>query len=282
MPSASAAASAGPVDAGNADAEAAEDEAVAEELQVHHRHEHTGFAGFVISSVDTVGAGPEQQAAIDTFRKEFHTKMKPVHEANIAMLGTLADGIAAGTIDKAKVDAAIAKTAAAATAAHPALNELLMQLHATLRPEQRAALVDKVDAHFATWREANEHPIDPTKPDHHVKHITKELGLSKDQVEKFKANLAAEKEPKKPFEAAAFEAYVKAFDTEFATDKFDAKKLPPAGPGSSAIITRGAERMAAFYEALVPVLTPEQRPTLADKVRAHADKAEKAEKKEKK
>lgn len=280
-PSASAApsavASASPADAGvaNADAEAAQDELVADELHSHHRHHHAGFAGFVMAAVETLGISPDQQTAIDGFRKDFRVKMKPLREANRAVLQLLADGVAAGNIDKAKVDAAITQAGTAATAVQPALPTLLDQLHGVLRPEERAALVDKVDAHFAAWKDANDKTADGSK---HIRRVAKELSLTTDQVDKLRAALSAAKDTSKPFDPAATEAYQKAFDAAFAADTFDAKKLPAAGPGSASMVSWGTGRMASFYEALTPILTAAQRSTLADKLRQQAAGPESKEK----
>ncbi len=263
----------------NPDALALQDEQVNDELAAHHRHHHQGFAGFLISAVETVGIGPDQQTAVDAARKEFHQKTKPLHEAEKALRDVVADGVAAGTLDKAKVDAAVAKSATAATAAQAATVELLDKLHATLRPEQRAALVDKVDAHWSAWRETNEKGTEGGKPDRHLKHIAKELNLTKDQVDKVHAALeASNKDIKKPFDPAATEAYIKAFDAAFVADKFDGKKLPAAGPDSARIVTWGADRMTAFYSALTAVLTPAERTTVADKLRKRGEMPETKEK----
>jgi Spy/CpxP family protein refolding chaperone len=275
-PKASASASAAPAsaDAGNAEAEAAQEEQMVEELHAHHRHQHAGFVGFVMSAVETLGVAPEQQAAIDSFRKEYHKHMKPLREANHALTMTIADGLAAGTIDHAKVNAELAKATAAAPAVNTAIEKLLGELHKALRPEQRAALVDKVDAHFSAWKEVSNHPAEGAKADRPLKRLAKELNLTKDQVEKIHATLDGTKE-KKTFDTAAADAYLKAFDSAFTADPFDAKKLPPAGPESGKIVSWGGGRMAALYEAMAPVLTPEQRTTLATKLRERAEAKEK-------
>jgi Spy/CpxP family protein refolding chaperone len=271
-PSASSAAAESSASAG-ADAEAAqsaEDEQVSDEIMAHHRHHHQGLAGFVISAVETLGVAPDQQTAIDGIRKDFRVKMKPLHEANQAVIQLLADGIAAGNIDKAKVDAAVARAGAASAPVQAATAEVLNQLHKLLRPEQRTALVDKVDAQWATWREANDPGADTAKHDRHMNHLAKEIGLTSDQVDKLHASLDATKDAKKTYDPAAAEAYVKAFDTSFASETFDAKKLPASGPESSRLVSWGAERMAWFYEALSPILTADQRPKVADKLRQRA------------
>jgi Spy/CpxP family protein refolding chaperone len=257
-----------------------QEQEVVDELQQHHRLHHQGFAGFIISSIETLGISPDQQSAIEPVRKEFRTKMKALREANVVTLQVLADGIATGTIDKAKVDADVAKSAPAAAAVQAAIPNILDKLHAALRPEQRVALVDKIDAHWATWREVNAaEPTEKDKADKRFKHLEKELGMTSDQMDKFRANLEASKEAKKPFDAAGPEAYIKAFDTAFVADTFDAKKLP--SPESAKLISFGGERMVMFYEALTPVLTPDQRAKLAERIRQHISNIESKEKGEK-
>jgi Spy/CpxP family protein refolding chaperone len=275
---AAAAASASAADAASsADAEAElieEENHLTDELQAHHRHHHQGFVGFVIMAVETLGIAPDQQTAVDGIRKDFHTKMKPLREANTAVLDLLADGIAAGTIDKAKVDAAVARAGTAAAAVHAATPDVLNHLHAVLRPEQRAALVDKVDAQWMVWREANsaEQMGDGgSGPDRHIAHVAKDIGLTSDQVDKLRANLDATKDVKKPFDPVAVDAYLKALDEAFVAEAFDAKKLPAAASEDSRVVSWGAERMARFHEALAPVLTPDQRTQVADKLRQRAE-----------
>ena len=71
------------------------------------------------------------------------------------------------------------------------------------------------------------------------------------------------------FDPKAAEAHVLAFSKAFARDSFDAKSLT-AGP-SGAMASHGATRMAAFYETVTPLLTPDQRTTLAEHLRKHAN-----------
>jgi Spy/CpxP family protein refolding chaperone len=272
-------------DAGEDSAESAkkaeeEDESVKEEIQSQHRHHHRGIAGFVLMSIETLGIGPDQQAAVDKIRKEFHAKIRPIREANGAVLQLLGDGIAAGTIDKAKGDAALAKVGPAASVIPKATADVLDQLHAALHPEQRIALVDKIEANWAVWKETNggEQAEEDAKPHGHLAHLAKEIGLTSEQVDKVRANLDAAKDSKKPFDAAAADAYVKAFDAAFVEDTFDAKKLPPSVADNTHIVSWGAERMVRFYEALAPVLTPDQRPKVADKLHERAAESNPKEK----
>ncbi len=251
-----------------------EDESIAD-LKDHHRHHHHGgFAMFVAMSLDSLGTTPEQNAAIKKIQADMYAKMQPAHDAEKNVLLALADGVAVGTIDQTKVDAAVAQTSSAASGVHDAVADSLNQLHATLTPPQRAALVDKVEAHFNVWHQANseDEPVEKDAHGGHLGKLSKDLGLSSDQVEKirasFKSSIAA---APVHFDAKEAEFHMKAFDAAFASDTFDAKTLTTGGPANAHIANWGATRMARFYEAVAAVLTPDQRTKLADSLRRHAN-----------
>jgi Spy/CpxP family protein refolding chaperone len=257
---------------------ATEDDATSAELKAHHRHHHHGgFAMFILMAADTVGVTPEQQAAVDKIKADLHAKMGPAHEVEKGLLLTLADGVAAGNIDTAKVDAAVAQVSAVAGQVHAATADAVNQLHAVLRPEQRAALVDKVEAQWMLWRNAN---ADEATPHEHedggrIAHIQKELNLSADQVEKIKtgftAQMAAVSTAQGKFDPAEAEAHMKAFGGAFAADQFDSKSLTTADGTNAHMATWGATRMVRFYETVSPTLTADQRTKLAEMIREHAN-----------
>jgi len=133
-----------------------DDEAASAGLSEHHRHHHHGGVTLLIAlSLDTVGGEPQVRAAIEKIKADLHAKMEPARAAEQALHAVLADGIAAGAIDQAKVDAALAQVAATAGAVHDATTDALNRLHAALTPAQRGALVDKVEAHWEVWQKAN-------------------------------------------------------------------------------------------------------------------------------
>jgi Spy/CpxP family protein refolding chaperone len=222
-------------------------------------------------AVDTLGTSAEQGAALDKIGANFDKKMKPIREADSAVDSLLADGVAAGAIDKTKVDAAVARDVAAAANVHGAVDEELNELHAALRPEQRSALVDKVEAQWSLWKDANAQATESAKPDGHLKHFAKKFALTDDQVTKARAAIDAAKEA--PFDTAAAEAHMKAFSAAFVADTFDAKKLPLAVSENSHLVSWGAGRSARFYGAVTPILTPEQRTKVADELREHANES---------
>jgi Spy/CpxP family protein refolding chaperone len=254
---------------------AQEDDETSADLKLHHRHHHHGgFAMFILMAADTVGVTPEQQAAVDKIKEDLHAKLGPAHEVEKTLLNTLADGVAAGTIDTAKVDASLTQIAVVAGQVHAATADAVNQLHAVLRPEQRAALVDKVEAQWMLWKNAN--GDEATEHEHEaggrIAHIQKELGLSQDQVDKIKAGFTAQMASvQSKFDPAEADAHMKAFGAAFVADQFDARTLTTADATNAHLATWGATRMVRFYETVTPTLTPEQRTKLADMIRQHAN-----------
>jgi Spy/CpxP family protein refolding chaperone len=270
--------SAGPTGQAQAPVSTQADDQAAADVSEHHRHHHHGgVAMFIAMSLDTLGVTPEQRATVDKIEADLFARMEPARAAEQTVLETLADGIAAGAIDPAKVSAALAQLAAASAGIHDASADALNQLHAALTPEQRAALVDKVEAHWALWQRANADEVDvtPTAPaGGHLRALTVDLALTPDQVAKIKANLsAAAKDAVKP-DPQKVEAHLQAFGAAFKAETFDAKTLSTGGAANAHLASWGATRIALMFESVTPVLTPDQRAKLAAQVREHAEHKE--------
>ena len=149
--------------------------------------------------------------------------------ANAVVGNLLADGVASGNVDKAKVDAGVAKAALVGTEVYPAVEAALVAIDKLFKPEQRQALVDKVDSTGRSGEaNAGEQAADDAKPDGCLSHVAKDLSLTHDQVAKIKANLDGEKSASKPFDVTTEDADMKAFSRAFLTDTFDVHTLPPA------------------------------------------------------
>lgn len=131
------------------------DDAVAGLMEHHRYHHHGGLTLFIAMSLDTLGISPEQRTAVEKIRTELHARMEAADAAERNLEATLADGVAAASIDTAKVDADVAQLTAAAAGVHDASCDALNKLHDELTPPQRAALVDKVESHWAVWKKTN-------------------------------------------------------------------------------------------------------------------------------
>jgi len=263
---------------GTTSSDTVDDAQITADLTEHHGHHHGGFTHLVILSVETLGGTPEQHDKIEKVRADLLAKTMPVRDANKNLLTVLADVLADGIAtpeENAKVDGAVAQLATAASAAHAASADALNQLHEILDAAQRTTLVEKVQAHWQVWRQANaEEDKDnnglPDAEERRLAHMTKLLALTADQVEKIKtglktamANLPGKLDP------AEVDAHVKAFGDAFVQATFDVKSLHTGEGVSSHLAAAGAGRMARFYTVVAPILTADQRTKLADHFRKH-------------
>jgi Spy/CpxP family protein refolding chaperone len=250
-----------------------EDESTADLAEHHRHHHHGGFGMFIAMSLDALNTTPEQAAAITRLQTEMHEKMRPAQEAEKAVLLTLADGVAAGAIDQTRLDGAIAQLSAASAGVHDAIADSLNSLHATLTPPQRAALVDKVEAHFEVWHHNNstDESADKDKHGGHLGKLAKQLALSPDQVEKIRESFKASISGVPHFDRSEAEAHMKAFGEAFANDTFDARAMASGGAVNAHMATWGVTRMVRLYTAATPILTPDQRVKAAEELHRHAN-----------
>ncbi len=247
------------------------------EAQQHRENHHGGALPLILMSLKEVDLSADQQASVDKIRTELLGKMDPARAAEKDFANTLADGVAAGSVDRAKADAAINKLVTQVQGLHDASLAALNQIHAVLNAQQRAKLVDALQGHWENWKEAHGHD----EQDEHQHRsgyllaLVARLGLSQDQADKIKANFH-ERMKANPQEHAHKEVadHLQAFATAFKADTFDAKKLTGAKAANVHIARWGATRRARFLEAAAPVLTPDQRAKLAQVIRDHAGNAE--------
>ncbi len=248
------------------------DDDISASVVEHHRHHHHGGVTLLIAmSLDTIGVSPDEKAAVEKIQSDLRAEMAPARVAEENLDSLLADGIAAGSIDTARVDAAIAQLTAAAATVHDAATDAVNQLHATLTPPERAALIDKVNAHWVVWQRANADESGAKKSEQgHLSTLAGELGLTPDQVEKIRAALATQMSAVPHLDAREVETDLHAFGEAFRGDKFDSKALTMADSVNQHMAAWGATHMAHFLEAVSPVLTPDQRADLAARLREHS------------
>jgi Spy/CpxP family protein refolding chaperone len=252
------------------DAPSADDDEAADGVRDQHRlHHHGGVTMFIAMSLDTLGVSPEQRAQVEKIQSDLYARLAPARAAEHTVIATLADGVAVGAVDAPKVDAAVARLTTAAGSVSGASADALNQLHAILTHEQRAALVDKVEAHWEVWRRVNsdEQPGARERGGRLAK-FAEQAALTPDQVEKIGSALSQSPDAT-PLDPREVEGQLHAFGAAFASDTFDARTLGPADAASSHVAHSGAARMARFYEVAAPVLTPEQRTKVAEQLRDH-------------
>ena len=265
-PSPAAAPSAAP----SASAQAGEEDPASDELRDYHRHHHLGgVTMFIAMSIDTLGVDPEKKAQLEKIQADLETKMAPARDAEHDLMSTLADGIAAGKIDTAKVDAALAKVATASAGVHAASLDALTQLHDALSPVERAALVDKVKAHWEVWQKVNSEQAgqpregDPSRKAHQEARPHARPGRQDHPgAERRRPHDAAERSEAGRRAHPGVRDCVRRRQVRPQVARHDGERI-----GRSHAARFGGARMAHFYEAVTPVLTPDQRTKLAAHLR---------------
>jgi Spy/CpxP family protein refolding chaperone len=256
----------------------------------HRRGHHGGVAMLIAMSIHDLDLSADQKAKVEQIRTDLLAKLEPARTAGKDLAGVLADGVAAGAVDRAKADAAIDKLVTQTQGIHDATADAMNQLHAALTGPQRATLVDKLNEHFEKWKEANGHEEQDGQPHRsgHLMALVKDLSLSQDQAQKIKTSfhdlMKAGAPPGAPAAPAGGSAnpqdhqhkevadHMQAFATAFKADAFDAKTLSTETAANGHMAKWGATRMERFLEAAAPVLTSDQRTKLAQIIRDRAGK----------
>jgi Spy/CpxP family protein refolding chaperone len=243
-----------------------------------HRHHHHGGIGMLIGmSVRDLDLSAEQKTAVEKIRTDMQPKMASARAASRDLSNLLADGVSAGSVDKAKVDKAIDKLVTQTRAMQAASQDALGKLHAVLTPPQRAALVDKLGENWEKWKAAHGQDEKEEKENKtgYLLSLVRELNLSQDEATKIKAAFQAKmKAAPQEHEHKEVQEHLQKFGTAFKADKFDPKAVS-SEKADAHMAKWGATRRAMFLEAAAPVLTADQRTKLADKIRADAPPAEK-------
>jgi len=238
------------------------------DVDSRHRN-HGGVVRLIGVSLRELPLTPEQRRKLEALREDVIAKMQPIRDLGTELASVLAGGVASGTVDRAKAEAIAAKLHDATLAQREGRADALNRLHATLTPEQREALVDKMQALWARWREEWEGAstfVEP--PPDNMDILQGKLGLTPEQMARIHARFAAAMQgvvAESFAEDAA--ARAQAFGAAFRADAFDAESSEPAPPH---VGTFGAIRMTRFFEAFAPELTPAERVTLAQMIRDHA------------
>jgi Spy/CpxP family protein refolding chaperone len=195
---------------------------------------------------------PAQRTQIEQLVAQRRQAGVPVRQANAQVLTVLAQQVEAAKVDQAALAPSLAAEKSAATAETQVDASVLAKLHDILTPAQRGQLVDGIEARMAQARGAKggKERLGAGK-----------LGLNDQQKAEIRANLQASRGQMKRPEARGQR---KAALESFRGDSFDASAL--------AKMEKRGGREARMTEAMIPVLTPNQRATVAAHLRSRAAK----------
>jgi len=117
------------------------------ESEAHHGHKsHVPMVNLLYVELPQVGLTAEQKATVDAIGAELEKQAVAFDEPRKQLGSDVADGVKAGKLDKAKVDADVKKIEQAADATVGPVQDALNKLHKTLDPAQRKKLVELVRA----------------------------------------------------------------------------------------------------------------------------------------
>jgi Spy/CpxP family protein refolding chaperone len=224
-----------------------------------HKGEHR--KGLVGAALKLESLTPDQRTQIEQLLSQRRAAAKPVRQADAQVLGVLAQQVFADKMDTQALapSLAVERLAVAQERSIDALT--LDRLHSILTPAQRTELVDKIEARMAKGPRAGE----GANKGGGWKGGGK-LGLSEQQREQVKANLQASR----PATGNPQRGQMKAALESFKGDAFNAGALArPADPG---------DREVRLTQAMLPVLTPNQRAAYADMLQHRAEHATHAKK----
>jgi len=240
-------------------------------LRDHHRHQHRGgVTQFVAMGLDTVGPSDAARPVVERVQRDLYACMVATGDLRRELDLTIAEGVAAGAVDLAKVDGLIGRLDVTAAGVRDCSVVAMNQLHSALSTPERAELVDKVEANLEVWGQVNsDEDAAGRGAGGRLGALALELSLTPDQVDRAAAALhLALSGQSGRFDRAKVDADVQAFAVAFEADSIDASTtLTYANPR---LTSHGAQRSAIFYETVTPLLTAGQRTTLAEHLRARA------------
>ncbi len=252
--------------------------------------------GFVKVSLDALGdvpLRPEQRPQIEALAKDAEARHQSSRDAKNALVTAIADQVQAGTLDRAALQPKIDALQAAMKASKPLDAAALEKLHAVLDPEQRAAFVAALQAkwhdHGGPEHGGPEHG-GPPGADHDgppsspmgrgmgfgpLAQLGADLKLTDDQKDKIKQALFAQHDAAggmHDWRGGMREGHerLEKLTEAFKSEHFVVAELEPKDSEPKDFMTDHGDKMFKLGQAVLPILTPEQRTILAGKIRDHA------------
>jgi len=223
---------------------------------------------------DALGDVPltaSQRAQIERLASDAEARHAQDRAARKDLMLAVAAQVQAGQIDRAALQPKIDALVATLQTQQPADRAAFEQLHALLTPDQRVAFVDALKARVGER-------VHAAVEKHPMKQWAEDLKLTDDQKAQIKAAMqqrfeamAKERGGERPW-AQAKEHGEKVLSA-FVQDRFVMDEVVPQKDLTQKV-SRGSDRLLGMVEAALPVLTPEQRATAAQKIRDRADSVE--------
>lgn len=224
-----------------------------------------GTVKMVGDALGEVSLRTEQRTAIEQMASDAETRHAPSLAARTDLMNSFAAMVEAGTIDSAALQGKVDVVASNLEQIRTDDRAALLKLHDLLDKDQRDEFADALEKQFKAkhgdFREGHAK----------LKELGAGLNLTDDQKDKIKDVLKESfKDARKDMKAhfKDFKGRGKALDA-FREDKLDLDKaMPPIDIKSTAHLA--AQHIGDTAQKLLPILTPDQRKQVADKLRTMA------------
>ncbi|MFI5301147.1 MAG: hypothetical protein ACHREM_23935 [Polyangiales bacterium] len=223
-------------------------------------------AAFLASAAEETTIRPDQLTKIEGLDEALRGGQEGPSAEMKALHAELAAEVKAGKLDAAKLDPLYAAVDKAMDARRAKEVVALNGLHAALDPAGRKA----VTAALRARQKMHEEKAKTSKPEewrkHHAERLTKDLGLDDAQQKQLDAAMAKSAPTQAQMDALkdGYQKRREALLTAFEGDVFDASKLD-LGPVDK--MAKGpSHRESDSIEQLLPILKPDQRDKLAERV----------------
>jgi hypothetical protein len=227
-----------------------------------------GVAAWFLNAVSALTLSFDQQQLQISVRQQVSARSELVNVARKRLLGLVADGIASGTFDDARLGAALDEILTAADQRGPAVVEALVRLHAGLSAPQRKAVAETINAAIST--QATQPGGEREQVRQRVESLTRGIGLSEAQDAQMKADIIG-----------GFRKYAPDLEEEADLRRKQLGRLaqgfaglyfaPTVSDVSAASELEGkAQRLIALARKLSGILTPSQRAQVAAVLRERA------------
>jgi Spy/CpxP family protein refolding chaperone len=240
----------------------AQTQAGTEATEPHEMHAPSGPA-ILFFAAQRLDLTADQRTTIETAAKSIATDVQP----DPRIFKELAAGVRAGKVDEAHV---LAIVDASARSTDPTVSPAaaLATLHATLRPEQRRALVDLIAKHIDQRESAM---VESPGSEGRFEQVLSKLKLTSDQRASIDRIVAAqpvsEDRAAMPARMESFHAQLRARLDTFASDQFDATAFTTLSP-TGMTMRDHIQRTVHMLATIVPTLDATQRETLAAMIEA--------------
>lgn len=240
-----------------------------------------GPAKRVADALGQVPLRADQRATIEQMAKDAEARMEPVRKARADLVTAIADQVQAGKIDRPALQPKIDALSAAHQTVEPQNRAAFEKLHDLLTSEQRGQ--------FVTAMQAEHHHGRRGEMRGRMQKWATDLNLTQDQQDKIREQVRAQwqthitgavvgtdaqktdavQDGQMLARGHAMHEQMKNVLEAFKGDKFSMDQVAPI-QANQAMGKQFAGRMLDMLEASLPILTPDQRATAAQKLRARA------------